>query len=186
MSNDECRISERWACFVIRHSVIRHWFQVRVPRKRRHAPIRDDYSKQEKCDRNRRAKARAPVVVEANVADTVEAVIESDEQERDVDRYEPGILKKASLDDLKREAGRCAHFGRKMFDPEVHDKEQQERCARNALKVPINCSTGHRSTLQEYSHDTAGTTIILTGLTGCTGFHSSWLAEDDFYIQSIL
>ena len=47
----------------------------------------------------------SPGVVEADVADAVEAVVEGDEQERDVDRDEPRVLEEAALDDFEREAG---------------------------------------------------------------------------------
>src|SRR3954469_11488197 len=111
--------------------------------ERRHTPIRDDDTDEHDGDRNRRAKACSPVVVEADVSDAVEAVVESDEEERDVDGDEPGVLEEAPLDDFEREAGGRAHFGGEMLDPEVHDEQHQQRGACDALEVPVDGASGH-------------------------------------------
>src|SRR5688572_28634324 len=56
--------------------------EVRVANEGVHAPIGDDGADQQESDRDGRAEARAPGVVEQDVADAVEAVIEGDKQER--------------------------------------------------------------------------------------------------------
>src|SRR4051794_33096386 len=108
-----------------------------ISSERSYAPIGNDNTndKQRNCDRC--AEACAPGVVEADVADAVEAVIEGDEEERDVDGDEPGVVEEAALDDFERETGGRADFGGEVLDPEVHDEEQQERCACDALEVPV-------------------------------------------------
>src|SRR5262249_38193846 len=73
--------------------------KVRVASECRHTPVGDDDADEQDDDRDRRAEACAPGVIEADVADTVEAVVEGDEQERDIDGDEPRIAKKSLLDD---------------------------------------------------------------------------------------
>ena len=96
-------------------------------------------------DRDRGAKACSPGVVETDVADAVEAVVEGDEEERDVDGDEPRVVEEAALDDFEREAGRGAHFGGEVLHPEVHDEQHQQGGARDALQVPFDGSSGHKS-----------------------------------------
>jgi hypothetical protein len=64
---------------------------VRVTGERGYAPIRDDDADDHNGDCDRRAEAHSPAIVEANTADAVEAVVEGDEEERDVDGDEPGV-----------------------------------------------------------------------------------------------
>lgn len=104
-----------------------------VSRERCHAPIRNDNSNEHDGDRDRCAEARAPGVVETDVSDAVEAVVKGDEQERDVDGDEPGVLEEAALDDFERETGRGADFGGEVLDPEVHDEQHEQGGARDAL-----------------------------------------------------
>ena len=68
-------------------------------------------------------------------------MVEGDEQERDVDGDEPGVLEEAALDDFEREAGGRAHFGGEVLDPEVHDEQHEEGGSRDALQVPVDCSS---------------------------------------------
>src|SRR2546423_12776718 len=118
---------------------------MRISGERSHAPIRDDDSKKHNDDRNRSAKACAPGVVEADVSDAVEAVVEGDEEERDVHGDEPGVLEEAALDDFEREAGRRAHFGGEVVDPEKDDEEHKEGGARDAVEVTTEGSSRHKS-----------------------------------------
>ena len=111
---------------------------MRVSCERSHAPIRNDDTDEHDGERDRRAKACSPGVVEADVSDAVEAVVEGDEQERDVDGDEPGVVEEAALDDFECEAGRRAHFGRKELDPEVHDEQHEQGGARDALQLPVD------------------------------------------------
>ena len=113
------------------------------------APPGDGDADGEEDDGDWSAEARAPGVVEADVADAVEAVVEGDEQERDVDGDEPGVLEEAALDDFEREAVGGAHFGREVLDPEVHDEQHEQapsvlpvmRC-----RVPVDGASGHEIT----------------------------------------
>ncbi len=97
------------------------------------------------------AEACAPGVVEADVADAVEAVVESDEEEPDVDGDEPGVLEETPLDDFEGESFGRAHFGGEVLDPEVHDEQHEQRGARDALQVPVKRSSRH-SFIPELSH----------------------------------
>ena len=85
-------------------------------------------------------KRDAPGVVEADVSDAVEAVVEGDEEERDVDGDEPRVVEEAALDDFEREAGGGAHLGGEVLDPEVHDEQHQQGGACDALQVPVDCA----------------------------------------------
>src|SRR3954470_23151341 len=104
-----------------------------VAGERRYTPVGDEDAEEGKRDRDWGAEPRAPSVVEADVADAVEAVVQGDEQERDIDRDEPRVLKKAALNHFEREAGGRADFGREVLDPEVHDEQQEQGGARDAL-----------------------------------------------------
>ena len=90
--------------------------------ERCHTPIRDNDAEEHDGNRNRHAKACPPSVVEANVTNAIEAVIEGNEKECDIDRDEPRVLKKPPLDNFKREPSRRAHFRSEVLDPEVHDQ----------------------------------------------------------------
>ena len=107
------------------------------------SPPGDDDAEKRKGDRDWCSIARPPGVVEADVADAVQSVVEGDEQERDIDGDEPGILKEAALNDFEREALGRADFGGEVLDPEVHDEQHQQGGARDALQVPVECSAGH-------------------------------------------
>src|SRR3954447_5174127 len=106
---------------------------MRISSERGYSPVGDADADEHDGDRDRGAKAGAPGVVEADVSDAVEAVVEGDEEERDVDGDEPGVLEKAALDDFEREAGGGAHFGGKVLDPKVHDQQQEQGGAGDAL-----------------------------------------------------
>src|SRR6187401_989130 len=105
-----------------------------IASKCRDTPIGDDNTDEHDSERDRFAKACTPGVVEADVADSVEAVVEGDEEERDVDRDEPGVVEEAALDNFEREARGSAHFGGEVFDPEVHDEQHEQGGARDALQ----------------------------------------------------
>jgi hypothetical protein len=124
---------------------------MRVAGKGGYTPVCDDDADEHDGDRNRRAEACSPGIVEADVSDAVEAVVEGDEQERDVDGDEPGVVEEAALDDFEREAGRGAHLGGEVLDPKVHDQQHQQGGARDALEVPVDGSTRHES-FPELSH----------------------------------
>src|SRR4051812_45768826 len=116
---------------------------MRVPGKGRYAPPRDEHTEQREGDCDWRTEAGAPGVVEADVSDAVEAVVKGDEEERDVDGDEPGVLEEAALDDFECESGGRAHFSGKVLDPKVHDQQEQQRCSCNPLQIPINRSSAH-------------------------------------------
>ena len=116
---------------------------MRITSKCRHAPIGHNDANEHDGNRNRRAKACAPGIVEADVSNAVEAVVQSDEEERDVDGNEPGVLEEATLDDFEREPSRSAHFGGEVLDPEVHDEQQEQGRSCDALQVPVEGSSGH-------------------------------------------
>src|SRR4029078_1962602 len=120
---------------------------MRISRERGHSPIRDDNANEHNGDRDRRAKTCTPGVVEADVSDAVEAMAEGDKEERDVDGDEPGILEEAALDDFERETSRSAHFGGEVLDPKVHDEQHEQGGACDALKVPVDCASGHGNRL---------------------------------------
>ena len=61
----------------------------------------------------------------------------------DIDGYEPGVMKQASLDDFECEACGRAHFGCEVLHPEVHDEQHDESGARDPLQVPIDGSSSH-------------------------------------------
>ena len=126
-----------------------------VSGERRYAPVGDDNTDEHDGDRDRGAIACAPGVVEADVSDAVEAVVEGNEEERDVDGDEPGILEEAALDDFEREARGGAHFGGEVLDPEVHDEQHKQGGARDALQIPVDCSSRHESIpkLEPRRHD---------------------------------
>ena len=117
---------------------------MRITGERCHSPIRHDDADEHNGDCDRRAEAHSPGVVEADVADSIEAVVEGDEEERDVDGDEPGVLEEAALDDFEREARGSAHFGGEVLDPEVHDKQHEQGGACDALQVPVDGASGHR------------------------------------------
>ncbi len=116
---------------------------MRVSCERRHAPIGDDDSDENDGDCDRRAEASAPVVIEANIADAVEAMVEGDEEERDIDGDKPRVAEKALLDDFKRKARGSAHFGSEVLYPEMHDEQHQQGGAGDALQKPVNCAGRH-------------------------------------------
>ena len=117
---------------------------MRVAGKGGYTPVGDSNSDEHNGDRDRGAKACSPGVVEADVSDAVEAVVEGDEEERDVDGVEPGVVEEAALDDFEREAGGRAHFGGEVLDPEVHDEQHEQGGACDALEIPVDCASGHK------------------------------------------
>src|SRR3954453_5587906 len=122
-----------------------------VTGERSHAPIRDSNSDEHDGDRDRCAEACAPGVIEANISDAIKAVVEGDEQERDVDRDEPVVLEESALDYFEREPGGGADFGSEVLDPEVHDEQHEQGGACNALQKPIDRSSRHES-VPDLSH----------------------------------
>ena len=121
---------------------------MRVSREGVDAPIGDNDAEEREGDRDGDAEARAPGVVEADVADADEAVVEGDEQERNVHGDEPGILEEAALDDFERQPFRRSHLGREMLHPEVHDQQHEQGCPRDALQVPVDGASGHGGSCQ--------------------------------------
>lgn len=105
------------------------------------APPCDVKAESQQDDGDWPAVTRAPGVIKANVSNAVEAVVEGDDEETDVDRDEPMVLKEAALNDLKGEAFGRAHFGGEVLDPEVHDEQHEQRGARDALQVPVESSS---------------------------------------------
>ena len=95
---------------------------MRISRERGHTPISNNDSDEHNRDRDRRTKPSSPRIIEADVADAIESMIEGNEQERDIDSHEPRILKEPPLNHFKGEARGSSHFGREMFNPEVHDQ----------------------------------------------------------------
>jgi hypothetical protein len=118
---------------------------MRIPSKRRHAPVRHENAEEHQNNRDRRPKPRTPRVIEADIANAVETMVQRNKQERDVDRDEPRIVEESLLDNRERQPRRRPHLGREMFDPEVHDEEQQQRRSCDPLQVPIDGSSRHKS-----------------------------------------
>src|SRR4051812_24013257 len=119
---------------------LRRHVQVRIPDKRRHAPIRPHESEDDQHAGDRPANPRPdPAVIQDDVPQAVEPVIQRDQQERDLDRLHPRVAHPL-LHHLEREIA-MADVGGVVVRPEVQHKQPEQRDARHPLQIPVKYAT---------------------------------------------
>lgn len=124
------------------------WLQVGIADEGFQAPISHDCTKDEQGNGDGYAKTHSPGVVEADVAHSTEAVIQSDEKESDINGNEPRVAKKTLLYNFERKTRRRAHLGCKMRDPKVHHQQYEQGGAGDPLQIPVDRSSRHELLLR--------------------------------------